>query len=82
VPTFHIAEPGCLISGDELRHRPVGAPSTTVSVEQIARGWLPKHDSLTVGLTAGASTPNNIVGEVIERLSQFAGGDQQPRTRP
>jgi 4-hydroxy-3-methylbut-2-enyl diphosphate reductase IspH len=25
-----------------------------------------------VGLTAGASTPNNIVGEVIQRLERFA----------
>jgi 4-hydroxy-3-methylbut-2-enyl diphosphate reductase IspH len=24
-----------------------------------------------VGLTAGASTPNNIVGEVIRRLDEF-----------
>jgi 4-hydroxy-3-methylbut-2-enyl diphosphate reductase len=82
VPTFHIAEPGCLISGEELRHRPVGAPSTTVSVEQTTRGWLPETDELTIGLTAGASTPNNIVGEVIERLRQFAGPGRQPQTRP
>ena len=29
VPTFHIADPACLVSADEVRHRPVGAPSTT-----------------------------------------------------
>ncbi len=29
VPTFHIADPDCLVSADEIRHRPVGAPSTT-----------------------------------------------------
>jgi 4-hydroxy-3-methylbut-2-enyl diphosphate reductase IspH len=30
-----------------------------------------------VGLTAGASTPNNIVGQVIQRLERFSaeGGD-------
>jgi 4-hydroxy-3-methylbut-2-enyl diphosphate reductase len=72
VPTFHIADPECLVSADEIRHRPVGAPSTTVKVEQISRAWLPARDPLTVGLTAGASTPNNIVGEVIERLSKYA----------
>jgi 4-hydroxy-3-methylbut-2-enyl diphosphate reductase IspH len=27
-----------------------------------------------VGLTAGASTPNNIVGQVVERLGQLAAG--------
>ena len=35
--------------------------------------WLPATGRLTVGLTAGASTPNNIVGQVIERLERFAG---------
>ena len=28
VPTYHIAEPGCLVSADEIRHRPIGGPST------------------------------------------------------
>ncbi len=40
--------------------------------------WLPAGP-VTVGLTAGASTPNNLVGEVIERLERFAaGGDGRP----
>jgi 4-hydroxy-3-methylbut-2-en-1-yl diphosphate reductase len=73
VPTFHIADPDCLVSADEVRHRPVGAPSTTVSLEQTARGWFPSSGSITVGLTAGASTPNNIVGQVLDKLGQFAG---------
>jgi 4-hydroxy-3-methylbut-2-en-1-yl diphosphate reductase len=72
VPTFHIADPECLVSADAIRHRPVGAPSTTVKVEDVTRAWLPSLNPLTVGLTAGASTPNNIVGEVIERLSKYA----------
>jgi 4-hydroxy-3-methylbut-2-enyl diphosphate reductase len=73
VPTFHIADPECLISAVEIRHRPVGAPSTTARREQVSRDWLPQDRLLTVGLTAGASTPNNIVGEAIERLARFAG---------
>ena len=72
VTTFHIADPDCLVSATDVRHRPVGAPSTTVSQEQVSRGWLPGKDSLAIGLTAGASTPNNIVGEVIERLVRYA----------
>jgi 4-hydroxy-3-methylbut-2-en-1-yl diphosphate reductase len=72
VATYHIADPDCLVSEDELRHRLVGAPSTTVSREAVAGDWLPKSGSLVVGLTAGASTPNNIVGQVIERLERFA----------
>ena len=72
VPTYHIADPECLDSPDAIRHRPVGPPSTAKSQEQLTRGWFPSAGTVTVGLTAGASTPNNIVGQVIEKLSQFA----------
>jgi 4-hydroxy-3-methylbut-2-enyl diphosphate reductase len=61
LPTFHINAPGC-IDGDVVRHRPVGSHD-----EIETRGWLPEG-RVTVGLTAGASTPNNVVGEVIERV--------------
>ena len=33
VQTFHIADPDCLSSADEIRHRPVGVPSTTANRE-------------------------------------------------
>ena len=70
--TYHIADPDCLVSAEEVRHRPVGPPSTTASSERVSRGWLPATTPLAIGLTAGASPPNNIVGEVIERLAQYA----------
>ena len=69
--TFHIADPECLLSKDEVRHRPVGAPSTTTGREETTRDWLPLSGPLHIGLTAGASTPNNIVGQVIKRLEDF-----------
>jgi 4-hydroxy-3-methylbut-2-enyl diphosphate reductase len=71
VPTFHIAEPSCLISGLQIRHRPIGLPSTAPADELVTRNWLPAG-SVTIGLTAGASTPNNIVGEVVQRLELLA----------
>jgi 4-hydroxy-3-methylbut-2-en-1-yl diphosphate reductase len=71
VTTYHIAEPACLLSAQEIRHRPIGAPSTTFVAEQVTRDWFPAGP-VTIGLTAGASTPNNLVGEVIERLEGFA----------
>jgi len=74
VTTLHIAEPDCLVSATEIRHRPVGAPSTASGLEVVSKDWLPGTGQLTVGLTAGASTPNNIVGEVIRRLDKFANG--------
>ncbi len=73
VLTFHIADPECLISAEEIRYRPVGPPSTARIDEATSFSWLPASGALTVGLTAGASTPNNIVGQVIERLQRFSG---------
>jgi 4-hydroxy-3-methylbut-2-enyl diphosphate reductase len=72
VTTFHIADPACLVSGDEIRHRPIGAPSTAATNDTVTRGWLPQG-SITIGLTAGASTPNNLVGQAIRRLQELAG---------
>lgn len=78
VRTYHIADPSCLVSRDEVRHRPVGAPSTTSGPEAVTRGWLPASGPVVVGLTAGASTPNNIVGEVIRKLDAFAASPELP----
>ncbi len=71
VTTYHIADPDCLTSATIIRHRPVGAPSTTRQHESVTEGWFPAGP-VRLGLTAGASTPNNIVGQVIETLSRFA----------
>jgi 4-hydroxy-3-methylbut-2-enyl diphosphate reductase len=64
VPTFHIADPACLESVDTVRHRPTGGKG-----EVRTSGWLPKAGNLTVGLTSGASTPDNLVGDVVRRLA-------------
>jgi 4-hydroxy-3-methylbut-2-enyl diphosphate reductase len=71
VPTYHIADPAGLLSAAEIRHRPIGAPSTAAVAEVVTSGWLPEGP-VVLGLTAGASTPNNIVGQVIERLEVLA----------
>jgi len=66
VLTYHVADASRLVSPEEIRHRPMGATG-----EVVARDWLPENGPLLVGLTAGASTPDNIVGEVIARLDGF-----------
>jgi 4-hydroxy-3-methylbut-2-enyl diphosphate reductase len=71
VRTYHIADPACLLSAERIRHRPVGAPSTAKASEVVSENWLPAAGPVVVGLTAGASTPNNIVGQVIETLERY-----------
>ena len=77
VPTYHIADTSGLLSGTEIRHRPIGAPSTAAVEEVVTTGWLPTGPVI-IGLTAGASTPNNIVGQVIERLEVVANSRPRP----
>jgi 4-hydroxy-3-methylbut-2-enyl diphosphate reductase len=72
VPTYHIAETGCLVSASQIRHRPIGVPSTQAVPETWTSGWLPAGP-VAIGLTAGASTPNSVVGEIIERLESLVG---------
>jgi 4-hydroxy-3-methylbut-2-en-1-yl diphosphate reductase len=70
LPTYHIADVPALVSAGEVRHRPMGSHQA----EAVATGWLPPDGPLTVGMTAGASTPDYIVGRVVERLSELANG--------
>jgi 4-hydroxy-3-methylbut-2-en-1-yl diphosphate reductase len=75
VPTYHIADAECLLSGQTIRHRPVGiAKGQPAEIETTS--WLP-GGAISVGLTAGASTPNAIVGRVVQRLADLSAGNGQ-----
>ena len=67
VATYHIAAPECLVSASEIRHKPVGGKE-----ERTSAGWLPEHGSVRIGLTSGASTPDNLVDTVVRRLDELA----------
>ncbi len=64
-PTYHVENEDGLVSTGEIRYRDPHA-GTLVS----RREWLPEG-KITIGITAGASTPDNIVGRVIERLFEL-----------
>lgn len=66
LPTYHIRGPEGLV-GTALHYRPLEG-----GAESQRETWLP-DGALTVGLTAGASTPNSMIGEVIEKLLALRG---------
>jgi len=66
LPTFHIDAPDC-IEETGIRHRPVRQHA-----EVLTSGWLPEG-AVTLGLTAGASTPDSVVGDVLERILAMRG---------
>ena len=73
LPTYHVADPESLVSSSEIHHKPAGGKQ-----EAAAHGWLP-DGPLTIGLTSGASTPDNLVERVIRRLDTLANGaDEGP----
>jgi 4-hydroxy-3-methylbut-2-en-1-yl diphosphate reductase len=74
VRTFHVEDADDIDpSTGVIRHRPLG------SKEDIeVADWLPATGALRIGITAGASTPNNKIGEAVGRLFATRGID--PKT--
>jgi 4-hydroxy-3-methylbut-2-enyl diphosphate reductase len=67
VTTYHIADASCVdVDSGAIRFKPVDAEAETQAAD-----WL--DEVRVIGMTAGASTPNNKIGETIERILQFKG---------
>jgi len=63
VPTYHVEDAQCIDpETGSIRYLPVGQRDP----EQRDQ-WLPAG-RITIGITAGASTPNNKIGETVERI--------------
>lgn len=63
--SYHIDSVDCLLDDGSIRHRPLGQKETIVSQD-----WLPKGE-ISIGITAGASTPNKVMGDVLEKILEF-----------
>ena len=67
IRTYHIADADCLDpAAGTIRFQPVGSKT-----EATESGWL--RDARRIGLTAGASTPNNKIGETILKICETTG---------
>jgi 4-hydroxy-3-methylbut-2-enyl diphosphate reductase len=73
--TYHIDSPGCITAAG-IRHREIGAAQETSTP-----GWLGGGE-VRIGITAGASTPDSVVGEVIERVLALKGLSVTDLTAP
>lgn len=63
--TYHISDATCIdVAGARIRHKP-DLDADAPEVEEA--DWLPAGP-LTIGFTAGASTPNNKIGQTLERI--------------
>jgi len=67
-PTWFVRNAGSLVSAHEIRHFDLRQ-----KLEISSRDWLPLSRPLTVGVTAGASCPNNLIEEVIRRVLELRG---------
>jgi 4-hydroxy-3-methylbut-2-en-1-yl diphosphate reductase len=65
VPTFHIEDAsGIDPEAGTVHFREAG----TAHAEETRAGWLPLDRPVRIGVTAGASTPNNKIGETVARI--------------
>ena len=71
VRTYHVEDAACIDPGRvTIRHQPIGAKT-----ESIVAEWLSTAGPVRIGLTAGASTPNNKIGEAVARVLRTRGID-------
>jgi 4-hydroxy-3-methylbut-2-enyl diphosphate reductase len=67
LPTYFVLNASRLVSDDEIKHYNLHEKQ-----EVIARNWLPRGRAV-IGITAGASCPNNLIEETLIRLFELRG---------
>ena len=69
IPVYHIEDADAVDPATgAVRHQPIGSKH-----EALTDGWM--GDARIIGITAGASTPNNKIGETVARICRAAGVD-------
>ena len=68
-PAFHVEDASSLISSAKIRHKKNGVQEILETADWL---WKSGAEPIRVGVTAGASTPNRLVEEVIQRLIDLA----------
>ena len=68
--TYHIEDASCIdLEDGSIRYKPHVGSDTP---EETRENWLPEGP-FDLGITAGASTPNNKIGEALVRILQIRG---------
>jgi len=74
VATYHVEDADDIDPATrKIRHRPLGAKAEIETAD-----WIPASGPVKIGVTAGASTPNNKIGEAVGRIFATRGID--PKT--
>lgn len=69
LPTFFIRDASCIKSLEEIVHFDLHAHEEKTSYSRILAGEAP----ITIGITAGASCPNNLIEETIFKVFELRG---------
>jgi len=76
--TFHIEDAACIdVETGTIRHKEALRP---LAPETVDEDWLPEGP-FDLGITAGASTPNNKIGEALLRILKIRGVDFELDTK-
>lgn len=67
-PTWFVRNADCLLSSTEILHYDIHLKKEITSPD-----WLPSNRPISVGITAGASCPNNLIEESIRRILDLRG---------
>ena len=77
VPTFFIRDASCIRSLDEIVHFDLHHRRETTSYARL----LANEHAVTVGITAGASCPNNLIEEAICKVFELRGVSREALVR-